>query len=238
MNDIITIKGTVKSHNGTLQISGGSYEITGKHEQCSYGEGVVTEPTCTAKGYTTYTCTVCSATNETDETEMVAHNYIDGACTACGAKEGVVDKVYSYEFSLTSATYTAAGEKTLNLNDVDWTFAGEGAGYFGYDSNKVKGQQFGSGTNPFTSMTLTSADFTNVKKVVVTTCGAKSIVGTLTVTVGGTQIGETITLTKDATEYTFELPIGAEPLNGPVVLNYAQTSSKAIYISSIEVTYQ
>ncbi len=36
---------------------------------------VVTAPTCTAKGYTTHTCTVCSYSYKDSETSMVAHKY-------------------------------------------------------------------------------------------------------------------------------------------------------------------
>ena len=46
---------------------------------------VETAPTCTAKGYSTYTCKHCQKTFVSDETEMIAHNFVDGACTACGA---------------------------------------------------------------------------------------------------------------------------------------------------------
>ena len=48
---------------------------------------VETAPTCTAKGYSTYTCKHCQKTFVSDETEMIAHNFVDGACTACGATE-------------------------------------------------------------------------------------------------------------------------------------------------------
>ncbi len=53
---------------------------------------VVTAPTCTAKGYTTYTCSVCSDSYTADETEMIAHTAgaeatctEDQICTVCKA---------------------------------------------------------------------------------------------------------------------------------------------------------
>lgn len=48
---------------------------------------VVTDPTCTAKGYTTHTCTVCSYSYKDSETSMVAHKY-ESVVTAptCAAK--------------------------------------------------------------------------------------------------------------------------------------------------------
>ena len=79
-----------------------------------------------------------------------------------------------------------------------------------------------------------SSSFAGVTKIIVNTSGASSINATLTVTVGGTQIGSQIKLTTTATDYTFT---SDTPLTGEVVLTYTQTSSKAIYIKSISVTY-
>ena len=118
----------------------------------------------------------------------------------------------------------------MTLNGIQWTLAGNG-GYCGYDG--TKGQQFGSGNAPYKSMTLTSAEFTKVTKIVINTSGASSIVGNLTVSVGGTEVG-TITLTKTATSYTFDV----SELTGEIVLSYTQTSSKALYIKSISVDYK
>jgi hypothetical protein len=52
----------------------------------SYYE-VVTLPTCTAKGFTTYTCSLCSNTYTDNETPAKGHRYQDGTCTACGATQ-------------------------------------------------------------------------------------------------------------------------------------------------------
>ncbi len=62
-------------------------------------EAAITEPTCTSKGYTTYTCSECGNTYTADETEETDHSYEavitaptctkDGytayTCTECGA---------------------------------------------------------------------------------------------------------------------------------------------------------
>ena len=42
----------------------------------SYGEGVVTAPTCTENGYTTFTCTVCGNVVTMNETEATGHDYV------------------------------------------------------------------------------------------------------------------------------------------------------------------
>ena len=49
-------------------------------------EAVVTEPTCTAAGYTTYTCKRCQDSYTADETAMKEHDFKDGVCS-CGAAD-------------------------------------------------------------------------------------------------------------------------------------------------------
>ena len=54
---------------------------------------VVTAPTCTAKGYTTHTCTVCGDTYTSDETPAAGHKAVtdaavDASCTNAGKTEG------------------------------------------------------------------------------------------------------------------------------------------------------
>ena len=46
----------------------------------------VTAPTCTAKGYTTYTCT-CGDSYVGSYTDALGHSYASGVCTRCGAAE-------------------------------------------------------------------------------------------------------------------------------------------------------
>ena len=64
----------------------------------------VTAPTCTAQGYTTYTCSKCGDSYVEDYTAKIAHNYVGGVCTVCGEKllnvtiscnEGVSVTVYA-----------------------------------------------------------------------------------------------------------------------------------------------
>ena len=134
-----------------------------------------------------------------------------------------VDKTYSYTFS----GKVFSGNGTLDLGGVKWTLSGDG-GYWGHDG--TKGQQLGSQKNPYKSMTLKSEEFKNVSKITVNTSGASSIAGTVKVYVGDTCVG-TITLTTSAEDYSFDV----SGLTGEVKLEYTQTSSKALYIKSIEV---
>ena len=148
---------------------------------------------------------------------------VAGNATKVSAEE----TTYSYTFSATQ--FSANGTKTLN--NVDWTLAGNG-GYWGFDTQYGKGQQFGSSKLPYKTMTLTSDVFEGVTKVTITTAGASSITATLDVLVGGTSVG-TYKLTSSNATKTFEVA----PTTGAVCFSYTQTSSKAIYIKSIEVVY-
>ena len=63
-------------------------------------EAVVTEPTCQAIGYTTYTCTNCGDSYVTDYTIPVDHRYEDGVCIWCG------DVHHGFEYTLETDTQT------------------------------------------------------------------------------------------------------------------------------------
>ena len=47
----------------------------------------VTKPTCTEKGYTTYTCSVCGDSYKGSYTDALGHSYVGGVCTRCNAKD-------------------------------------------------------------------------------------------------------------------------------------------------------
>ena len=139
---------------------------------------------------------------------------------------GMRAEEYSYTFNK-EEKFTENGTKVLN--NVEWTLGGDG-GYWGYDG--TKGQQFGSGNAPYKTMTLSTSGIPGtITKIVINTSGASSIKGTATIKVGETEFGK-ITLTSTATGYTFE-----GSAMGEVVISYTQTSSKAIYIKSIAITY-
>ena len=137
----------------------------------------------------------------------------------------------NYSYTFTAKQFTANGTKTLGI--ADWTLDGTGGNYWGLDSNG-KGQQFGAkDAKAYTSMTLSTDDIPGtITEIVLNTSGASGITGTVTVTVGGTQFGDPVSLTKDATDYTF-----GGSASGEIVFSYTQTSKKALYIKSIAVTY-
>ena len=137
----------------------------------------------------------------------------------------------SYSYTFSAKQWSDVG--TVTLNNVDWTAEGTASSgyYFGYDG--TKGQQFGSGNKPFSSLTISTSGISGtISSIKVETSGASNIIGTMNVTVGGDAFGNQIDLTKTNTEYTF-----SGTANGTICLNYNQTSSKAIYLKKIEITY-
>ena len=60
---------------------------------------VVTVPTCTNEGYTTYTCTLCSNTYKGDKTPAIGHSYLNGACVDCGASRPTAGATVTISFT-------------------------------------------------------------------------------------------------------------------------------------------
>ena len=61
----------------------------------TWNDGVVTtEPTCTAEGVKTFTCTGCAET-KTEPVAALGHNYVNGTCTRCGVAEPTTPPVTS-----------------------------------------------------------------------------------------------------------------------------------------------
>ena len=189
-------------------------------------EGGTTTPdpvhTCESK------CDDCGKCKDAACNESVCLDKCQGHQSNPGSGSATV--LESYSHTMQKQDFKANG--TVTLSGLDWTLAGDG-GYWGWDNNNVKGIQLGSANAPYKTMTLTSESVSNVKKIVISTSGASSISGTLTVTVNGVQVGETIKLTNVNTEYVFELN---EATTGEIVFTYTQTSSKAFYINTITIT--
>ncbi|MBQ7345578.1 MAG: hypothetical protein IJW45_05905 [Oscillospiraceae bacterium] len=59
-----------------------------EEEGCEHSyTSVVTDPTCTERGYTTHTCQKCGDSYTDSYVETIGHDYEDGVCTQCGATE-------------------------------------------------------------------------------------------------------------------------------------------------------
>ena len=69
-------------------IGGGSQETPGDDPTCQHNyTTVVTAPTCTKGGFTTYTCTLCGHSYTGNQTAALDHSYANGTCVNCGAAE-------------------------------------------------------------------------------------------------------------------------------------------------------
>ena len=98
-----------------------------------------TKPTCSAKGYTTYTCTLCGCSYKADYTAKISHKYdgeTDGDCNLCGEirflrgdmnGDGVLgssDAVYLLRYSIMPNLYPLSqaadvnGDGTVNSADA------------------------------------------------------------------------------------------------------------------------
>lgn len=136
----------------------------------------------------------------------------------------------TYSYTFTSAQFDS--NETVDLGGVSWTLSGKGGDYWAC-TNETKGHQFGSGSYPYTSMSLSTSDIKGtITQIIINTSGASDTNAKLQVKVGGNAFGSQVSLTSEAKTYTFE-----GSASGTISFNYSQTSKKAIYIKSITVTY-
>ena len=148
------------------------------------------------------------------------------------AANAAVETTYTYNFE--EQVWSEAGVQ--NLGGINWdlqaSFTKEV--FFGWDTFNDKGQQIGSGSKPASSVTLATSGLSGtIKNVTVETSGATDIVCTFAVSVGGTAYGNAVDIIRDSKEYSFD---GSS--QGEIKLEWTNTSSKAIYLKAIKVTYE
>ena len=106
---------------GELHATGVIYQASFRVEApCPHRyESVVTAPTCTEQGATTYTCTDCGESYTGSYTAALGHDYSLGTCTRCGTADP------DYDGTIASGN---SGGLTWVLNENGTlTFSGEGA---------------------------------------------------------------------------------------------------------------
>jgi len=140
----ITIKGGEYSTDVIEYCEDGYHSIENEAGLYAVGahdyETVVTAPTCTEDGYTTYTCSGCGDSYVADEVEASGHNYeadvndptcTEGGyttytCSACGdsyvADETVANDHRYSSVAVTPATCTEAGYITITCGDCGAVF--------------------------------------------------------------------------------------------------------------------
>lgn len=190
----------------------------------SYADGVITivaaENTLTEKieGIVTVTCGSLSK-----EITVSQAAYVEPG-------QGLT-KGEQYTYTFTKSVFSANGTKALGA--LNWTVAGDG-GYWGWDSQNGKGQQFGSSSKPYTALTISTEDYTEgVETITLTTSGASNTNAKVEVYVGGVKLGQTVSLATTSKDYTFSN--NGEILAGKIELKYTQTSKKAIYLKGITI---
>ena len=138
----------------------------------------------------------------------------------------------TYSYTFTEKVFSANEQK--NLNNINWTLSGDG-GYWNYDSKK--GQHLGSKNNPYKSLILSTNDLNgkNIVSVKINTCGGSSIKASFNLKINDNVIDVSKTLSASATDFSFN-NINVLCSTG-ISFEYTQTSTKAIYIKSIEIVY-
>lgn len=146
--------------------------------------------------------------------------------------------------STVSTKFSATGDvtgkftQTGTSTDASWNLAVTWKSTASWQNlDGTKGSQIGSGNNPATGIVLTGTNIPGtITSVVVNTSGASSISATVAVSVGGTTFtcsgNNTASLTSTAANYEFT---GSG--SGDIVITWANSSSKAIYIKSVTTTY-
>ena len=115
-----TVKWYVSDNSSPKLYSINPYDLTKRHEH-TYTSVVTKQPTCTATGVRTYTCTTCGA-KKTETINKLAHSYkqyvtpattsADGSitkkCSACGysSSKSKIYKIASVSLSSTAFTYS------------------------------------------------------------------------------------------------------------------------------------
>lgn len=96
---------------------------------------VVTPPTCTQRGYTTYTCTDCDAVKIGDYTAALGHQYDgNGKCTVCGAMMPVNVTIngnttsYDYGTQFTFPAFENDGDVAYKDADGKYYYPGDDYG--------------------------------------------------------------------------------------------------------------
>ena len=140
----------------------------------------------------------------------------------------------SAETKTSTLTFTSQCKGSGTANDnVKWTVTSDGPES---DFASTKGIHYGTGTKAVSYLQLTTSGISGtIKKIVVNASGASGTSAKLDVTVNDVAFGTQKSLTKTATDYTFE----GSDATGEIVVKLSQSSAQiALYVKSISVTYE
>lgn len=234
--DTVTIYGIIGTYSNAAQIKNGWITEHIVHEECEYTE-VVTKPTCTKPGYTTYTC-ICGDSYEDNPVDALGHNYIDGACERCGAAEPSGDVTEKTEMSVSKSHTDIAkiagvtvgqntgkiSDKKIDLNEDITIVCAKGKSTSDpcVYSESIRLYQGGA------TLTINAAEGCTIKTIVITLANSTAGDGPISVT-GGTASAlvnyvYTITANEGATEI--------------VVTTTGTDKNSRLYVADIEVVYE
>lgn len=176
---------------------------------------------------------------DTIETKVITVSYTEGAVTKTATYEIVVAEKADYSYVFEASIFDNSGE-TKDLGGIKWTLQLTGQGNVSaFDDNK--GEHFGTGSKPCSSVSLRSELFyaneaAALKTIVVNASGAGDTKALLSVKVGDTVIGTAQEITGAPTDYTFVVP---NTLMGHIEILFTTNGGSdlgaAVYVKSIAV---
>ena len=91
----------------------------------NFDAGVVVAATCTAKGYTVFTCKTsgCGYSYQTNSTPAKGHSYTNGTCVSCGADEPIAPSNPTYATEIVTGQAYKLGFFSTNKN-AEYYFTG------------------------------------------------------------------------------------------------------------------
>lgn len=202
-------------------------------------------------GSTEITVTTYNASSWAGEYISDATGYISGVSYAKSIlkpsiKDNIEDVLFGtapepkglYEWILKSGDLGTATEPnssvTIGNPELVWTLypTWKSEGYFGFDNNNGRGLQIGSSKKPATSYAFRHEldGSMTVSEVVINASRASGSGATMRLEVDGTMVGESVTLTGDATDYTFK---PTSPVSSGSIQVVITNDDKAFYVKSI-----
>lgn len=148
-------------------------------------------------------------------------------------------RTYTYTFPTTAnANPISSNPQTVSLNGVNWNSSinwNTNNPFYGADN--IRGQQIGANRRAANSWSLSTSEIPGTIKSIKIGANAYSSYAYIGVTVGGQQFGSQYNLSNSSTavgSYTF-----TGEATGEIVITETNSSSgRALYMSSIEITYE
>ena len=147
-------------------MDGGSQDTpdTPDTPSCTHNyNAVVIAPTCTAGGFTTYTCTLCGNSYKGNQTAAKGHSYTNGTCSVCGASQpSSTEATISFADTANRTTFTTS-QQVWKQNGITVTNDKASATSNVADySNPVRFYQGSNVTIEFPGMTKVEIDCTDL----------------------------------------------------------------------------